>query len=578
MLKKIITTFILFIFSVCYQVATALPLDKTENTSIELFRISQDEFLAKFTIKPNWHIYWVNPGEIGKPTIVSGDDVPLELINSTVPEVKIFYDTIEEYIYNNDAYYLFKLKNPNTSEITFSFTECSDSCQAEKISFKLSDVPVIEQNERQNQMSKAQMTFPKKIKLVSPRQFNEVMLPISNYENVSFVPIQFQAAEQGSIKISNIKNSVKINWLDNEVNKLNQALIITPKEAYLADIEYKDATFIGLVYIIILAFLGGVILNAMPCVFPILSLKIFSLIKHRNNRKKAFKEAVGYTLGVLFSFWLLTACIVYLKNHGESVGWGFQLQSPLFVAVMALIFFVLFLFMVEWLHFPSMKRQALYRLANLNAFCTGFFAVLIASPCTGPFMGAAIGYALMGTTTEIYAIFTALALGYAFPYALIQMYPQILKNILPKPGVWMQKIKIILAIPLLFTAVWLCTVFYKQINDLPTTNQEIVWQPYDTDIIADLNDNGKNIFINFTADWCLTCQFNKKLFLNGESFKNFVKENNVYLFEADMTEDNDEYIQALKSYGRAGIPTYIYYSNKSYKVLPMFFSLNSLNE
>ena len=193
-------------------------------------------------------------------------------------------------------------------------------------------------------------------------------------------------------------------------------------------------------------------------------------------------------------------------------------------------------------------------------------------------MGAAVGYALMGTTTEIYAIFTALALGYACPYALIQIYPQVLRNILPKPGKWMKRIQIILAIPLLLTSIWLGTIFYKQVADTTSSNQQLVWQPYNARKIAQLNEQNENIFINFTAEWCLTCQFNKKLFLNGETFQNFIKENNVHLFEADMTEDNEEYIRALRSYGRAGIPTYVYYSNKNYKILPMFFSTDDLRK
>lgn len=270
-----------------------------------------------------------------------------------------------------------------------------------------------------------------------------------------------------------------------------------------------------------------------------------------------------------------------LKSSGESVGWGFQLQSPWFVGIMAFIFYILFAYMVEWLHFPSFAGDFMHRAANLSEFSTGFFAVLIASPCTGPFMGAAVGYAFMRGSYELYAVFTALALGYALPYALIELYPHAVGKIMPKPGRWMHRVKIILSVPILLTAVWLSAVLTEQIT--PGTDDEksvyaLDWQPYDAATVAELNEQGENIFIDFTADWCLTCKFNEKILINTSRFKKFVQENNVHLFMADMTDYNDEYNDALNMYGRDGIPLYIYYKNGSYEILPLFFSISDLKD
>ena len=326
MLKKIVAVIVLIIFSSCFQTLAATPVRHTENTSIRLFRISQNEFLAKFTIKPDWHIYWLNPGEIGKPTIVSSEDTDVQILNSSVPEIRIFYDTLQEYIHKNSAYYLLSIQDPNASEITFSFAECNDVCQSEKLSFDLDKIPVLENGQWEKSMLKAKKTFPEKIKLTSPLQRNELILDFTDAESLNFIPAKTQIVEADSVVISKTDEKTRINWLDSNTSKLSQALIITQTNAFLADIEYKDIALSSLIYIVILAFLGGIILNAMPCVFPILSLKIFSLIKHQGDRKRATKEAVGYTCGVLFSFLFLTACIVYLKNQGENVGWGFQLQ------------------------------------------------------------------------------------------------------------------------------------------------------------------------------------------------------------------------------------------------------------
>ena len=575
------------IFGICAFLGcifTALPLyaenntRSTKHTTIELFHNGKDSVLAKFTLKPDWHIYWSNPGEIGLPTTVNAENSSLDIINQSVPQIRTVYEAMHEYLYENTAYFELKLDNLQQAEIAFDFVECNDVCKPEKLIFNMAELPSADDKLWQEIKTAATATFPQKIELDSSSEQNEVLFkaPLSD---IKFIPTEQDIISDESVEISGDKKNTRIKWQAEPQKQLKQALIVTPQNNYLAQINYRENNF-SLLYLIIFAFTGGIILNAMPCVFPILSLKIFTLMKQRRrNAKRARLNALLYVFGVLLSFLLLTACLVMLKSGGEAVGWGFQLQSAWFVGIMAVIFALLFLYMVEWIQFPSFANRFIHKAAGFNDFTTGFFAVLIASPCTGPFMGAAVGYAFMRSNIEIFAVFVSLALGYALPYALIELFPQALNRILPKPGKWMRKVKIILSIPILLTAVWLADVWYSQVTDSYDTieqDSELKWQAFDAQKIAELNEAKENIFIDFTADWCLTCKFNEKVILSGKRFKSFVTDNNVHLFVADLTEINEDYYQALSAYGRDSIPLYVYYTGGEYRLLPLFFGIDDL--
>lgn len=554
----------------------------TEHTTVELFHNGKDEVLAKFTLKPDWHIYWSNPGEIGLPTVVKAQNSDIDIINQSVPQIRNIYEVMNEYVYENTAYFELKLDNLQQAEISFDFVECNDVCKPEKLIFNMAELPASDDKLWREIKSIATATFPQKIELIGSPEQNEVRLDTSA-KDVKFIPTFQDVIDDETLEISQDDENIKVKWEPLETKQLKQALIVADDKAYLADIKYRQ-DYLAMIYMIVLAFIGGIILNAMPCVFPILSLKIFTLLKQRRRSKiRARINAFLYTLGVLASFLLLISCLIGLKNSGEAVGWGFQLQSNWFVGIMAILFFLLFLYMMEWLRFPNFANRFIHKVAGFNDFTTGFFAVLVASPCTGPFMGAAMGYAFMRSNVEVFAVFTSLALGYALPYALIEMYPQALSRILPKPGKWMRKVKIVLSVPVLLTSVWLGGVWYSQVTDSylvaeNENNSELKWLPFEPDTVAKLNENGENIFIDFTADWCLTCKFNEKILINTARFKNFVKQNNVHLFVADLTENNELYHQALSEYGRDGIPVYIYYHGGKYKILPLFFSISDMKE
>lgn len=578
MFKKAVWKILAVIFLCVSPVQAAQNVQSTENTSIELFFNGKTEYIARFKIKDGWHIYWSNPGELGRPTTVSvnNEKGSLKILNQSAPQIVKAYDVMDEYVYKGAAYFYLELKQ--AEELKFSFVECSEVCKPQEIIFDLKNTEPESPKHWRELKAELQSILPQKIKAKALKGEKQIKLQLPKYSSLNFLPAQEGKVAAQSVEISQNKGQTTISWQsENETSEpLSQALIMTPEKIYAVEIDYENAPDLSLLYVLGLAFLGGLILNAMPCVFPILSLKIFSLLKNRQEPKR-FGRAFSYIAGVLLCFMLLTTILVFIKNQGEAIGWGFQLQSPWFVGIMALIFGVLFLFITDILHFPNFNTDKTYKLSGLNSFCTGFFAVLIASPCTGPFMGAAIGYAFMRTNTEIYAVFTALALGYALPYALIEMFPAVLEKVLPKPGKWMQKVKYVLSVPLLLTFLWLLSLLATQLKLSETEPEaDLIWQPYDEQQILEDAANGERVFIDFTADWCLTCKFNEKVLINTAKFKRFVAEKKVKLYRADLTEDNDIYTAALNAYGRDGIPVYIYYVDGKYEILPLFFSVGRL--
>ena len=546
----------------------------TEHTTVSLFHNGGDEVLARFSIQPDWHISWSNPGDVGQATTVTAENTKVDVLAQSTPIARTIYDFMHEYLYENTVYYLLKVDSLDETKLIFNFVECNDVCKPETLSFNLDTIIPTSTREWNILRQQADATFPQKIKLSGSAEDNMLKLDILPDTPVTFTPTQKDIIDETSIEIKQLEDGIQVQWQSEQPQQLQQALIMTPTAAYLADIEYTRS-----LSTVLWPFLGGILLNAMPCVFPILSLKILNLVKAPQTGNKPYINALTYTFGVLLSFMLLTVCLVWLKQQGENIGWGFQLQSPWFVGFMIVLFMVLFLFMIDVLHFPSFTTNTMHKLSAFNEFTTGFFAVLIASPCSGPFMGAAIGYAFTRSYGEIFAIFTALALGYALPYALIEIFPQTLHKILPKPGAWMQKLKYVLSIPILLTAIWLGAVLYEQVTEnTETIASELDWQPFDAATIEQLNAQGENIFVDFTADWCLTCQFNEKVIINTERFKKFVQQNNVYLFVADLTEYNEQYSAALSAYGRDAIPLYVYYQNGNYRILPLFFKVSSLSQ
>ena len=364
-----------------------------------------------------------------------------------------------------------------------------------------------------------------------------------------------------------------------------------------------------------LALLGGLILNLMPCVFPVLFLKGLALVNSSNeDRARQRTHGLVYTLGILVSFWIIVGVLLALRAGGAQLGWGFQLQSPGFVAVLALIMFFLGLSLAGQfelgLSLTAAGNDLTRRQGLAGSFFTGMLAVVAATPCMGPLMGAAVGFALAQPTWVTFVVFTMLALGLALPYLLLSMQPR-WTGILPRPGAWMEVLKQVTAVPLFATAIWLTWVFghlysatgvsadTDKIVDLllgflvlaiagwalgrwparwgssiaavvlialaiylplrKPKQDTLVWKPWTPDALSAARATGHPVFVDYTAAWCLSCQVNEKVVLRSADVVKQLSGNHVELLKADWTNYDPAITAALASVARSGVPTYVIY-------------------
>jgi len=325
----------------------------------------------------------------------------------------------------------------------------------------------------------------------------------------------------------------------------------------------------GLLKILLLAFAGGIILNFMPCVFPILFIKVMALGNLRERRKN-IRDAWLYLAGVLTCFCLIAALLWFFKAHGSRIGWGFQLQSPYFVLFMAVLFFILGFMFLDIIQLGSGLKYI-----PAGSFFTGLLAVLIASPCTAPFMGAALGWVLTTERSPLtyYPVFFALGLGYALPFFVAGLYPQFLRKFLPKPGKWMQVLKRLFAIPMFITGAWLLWILYGH------GETSAVWKKYNPEEVRQLTVSGEKVLINFTAKWCITCLVNEKNVFSTRQFADFAKYNDIRLYKADWSSHNSQITEALAAYGRSSIPLYVYYNGTGgYVFLPQLLTMGVVEQ
>ena len=327
------------------------------------------------------------------------------------------------------------------------------------------------------------------------------------------------------------------------------------------------------------AFLGGMLLNFMPCVFPVLAIKLLGITQLADKPKTMRLSAWAFSVGVLISFLLLGGLMLALRAAGSQMGWGFQLQSPWVVAALAIMFVIMGLNLsglFEFGHFvPSSVASFQFANPATNSLWSGVFAVVIASPCTAPFMGASLGLAIGFPAWQALPIFGAMGLGMALPFLLVSISSAWLKY-LPKPGAWMNTFRHVMALPMYVTALWLVWVLGLQTgwwdNDQAPTQStlsasesgasrpSIVWEAWSEDKVRAARKDGRPVFIDFTAAWCVTCQFNKKTtFADASLLKDFAQKN-VLLLRADWTRYDSAITQALNNLGRNGLPVYAWYA------------------
>jgi len=457
-----------------------------------------------------WHSYYKNPGDSGLPTKIKWQ-LPQGF---TVGEIewpaptKISMSGIVNYGYENQVLLLSRLQVPKNltpgQKVTLTAQVNFLVCKQECVPVKAS---------------------------VSNTLYIEKTLPVNQYQKLIAQTLEQIALEKEGVIFEKAK-SHSLGW------------------------------------ILLAAFVGGMILNLMPCVFPVLAIKVLGFLHHGHKGiEHARLHGMIYALGIMVSFWGLAGVLLILKATGLELGWGFQLQSPLFVLVLGILFVILAMNMWGFfeINFSFGTKTKNIQNPYLATFFQGVLAVVVATPCTAPFMGAALGYALATDIFSSLVVFTAMALGLSFPYLLLSFYPALIKK-LPKPGNWMVILKKVLAIPLLLTAVWLLTIFFSlmmfpQISK-PNANLKTVWEVYSPAREQQLLKAKQPFFIDFTASWCLTCQVNKKLVLEKAAVLQKFKEKKYVLLRADWTNQNDQITQSLKRYGRSGVPVYVIYTGQ----------------
>lgn len=397
-------------------------------------------------------------------------------------------------------------------------------------------------------------------------------------------------------------------------------------------VQESQEGFAGTLILLLSALLGGLILNLMPCVLPVLSLKLFSLIKQAGeSRGRLLALGATTTAGILVSFWTLAAIVAAVKAGGGNAGWGMQFQSAGFIAFMVVILtaFAMSFFGVFEIWLPgsaTTKMDSAGRKQGIaGAFFTGALLVLLSTPCSAPFLGTAMGFAFTASTPVLFMFFTAAGIGLSIPYLLVSAFPKILK-IFPKPGAWMVTLQKVMGILLLGTVAWLLWVVREQAGNFgvglfaaivaisiacsvligkfappgaefvrevaavivsvvvlgafwfafaaPKYEAEVQaifeakasqsitedgWYRYTPELIENFAKSGRTVFIDVSADWCLTCKANEATVLNSDEFRNAMKELNVALVKADWTRETPEVNALLKSIGKSGVPAYAIY-------------------
>ena len=411
--------------------------------------------------------------------------------------------------------------------------------------------------------------------------------------------------------------SLHINPATNTISAIANKPATKAPALALADLETETETApeepVWLWQALLFALLGGMILNLMPCVFPVLSIKVMSLVQADSARLRLHGWA--YTLGIVVCFVGFASILLIAKSGGESIGWGFQLQSPGLVTALAYLFFVMGLSMSGALQIGTRwmgAGQSLTQKSGLNgSFFTGVLAAVVASPCTAPFMGAALGFALTQPAYVCLSVFIALGFGMALPLLLLCYLPSLAER-LPKPGAWMETLKEFLAFPLYLSAIWLLWVLTNQAGSnlmagvcmgavaiafacwlnnryrdgvaakisklvtilaiaaavflpyqlLQKQPENTRWTAYSPERLQELRDQGRPVFINLTADWCLTCLANERVTLTNAKVEAVFDEHKVAALKGDWTNRDEKISKLLEEYGRSGVPLYLWYPVK----------------
>ena len=599
----------------------------------------------KFSLSPGWHTYWVNPGDAGEGASIKWNlprDVKASNILWPGPE-RIPVEPLMTFGYEDEVVLLTKIyttKNtdiPLTLNALVSWYTCKEICipqEAEvsipiKLGFKspsssnrllkqtLENVPTPFKGTYRVQSLDDSYIIQGQFE--DNKQYDSIYFFPRFYGLTDYVESQLYEKNKDSFSLQVQPSRLKIE------HESFEGVLATEKDGRLSYFEINHSLSsdnssqeFSVLTLIIFAFFGGLILNVMPCVFPILSIKILRFVEQSENSSyKTFKQGCLFSVGVIVSFLLIAALLISLKSGGESIGWGYQLQSPIVVSLLFYLFIVMgYIFMSNIIIGSSLARLSLISSSkgdSLESFLTGVLAVIVASPCTAPFMGSAIGFALLQPSFYSILIFLGLGIGFSLPYLILSAKPSLL-SFLPKPGQWMETFKQFMAFPMWASALWLLWVLSGQVDSqeiiqvllgaliitiglwlLEKNKSESNWVKwmirlpfvlllifalwlvpttysdsdetqdqlaYTPQLLEDLREENNLVFLNFTADWCITCKVNEAVALKTSEVSKVLAEKNITYLEADWTRKDPIISETLEQYGRTGLPLYLLFPSE----------------
>lgn len=624
------------------------------SSSLGLSPGAQQDFAFRVKLAKGWHIYWSNPGDSGHAPRLSWQE-PKAYVPGAIawPYPRKFpLPPLVNFGYEGEVFLSFPLQIPpsitadsQTLKIRLDWLVCEEECIPGHAFFSMT-LPVgpglAEKASLWRPFIEAsQALVPRPIerwKLTGSRDAGAFHFSVdardlpSEVESLEFFPFEGTGlASQGHVvqrietmwdirvPIDDVPPQVEPSGIivgqrrtSNSQKTETFSLALSPPPAL------ADSTSASLWMMLLFAFLGGLILNIMPCVLPVLSIKILGLVQESREEKSSTGYlALCYTAGVIASFLGLAGLLLLAKASGQAIGWGFQLQSPTFVAALACLFFLM-----AWSFLGIFSPwNGLTRAGNIGQkwsgasgqLASGVVAVLVASPCTGPFMGVALGYGLAQSAGVALLLFAVLGFGFAFPFLLLGFVPS-WRRFLPKPGIWMEYMRQILAFPLFATVLWLLWVLAMQsgIDSVLATLAAFIfmgfgiwllhlsqnlwarrfallnlilglalaisgpgyygvgrgemaepstsspWSPFTPEALAALRREHP-VFVDFTAAWCVSCQVNKKLVLERADVLTAFDKAGVRLLRADWTHSDPVIGEVLASFNRRGVPLYLLY-------------------
>ena len=567
---------------------------------------------------PKWKIYWKNPGDAGLPPEISWKNASnVESVSLLYPMPKrfIFFD-IQTFGYENEVVFPLEIKLIDKEKKLSGFLDlnaqiCSEICVPITQKFDLNKLNFIKEDTTSfKKIISYKNKIPKRVTkeqldLVSINIHKEVVsLKFKNYAISSINDVIIED-ENGFINYkpeilgNNDNLNIKFNTINKEINpQILKLTFLTNDIGYETTFDNLNDYLLEnpLVYslglqIIFIAFVGGLILNFMPCVLPVLSLKMVQLVSYRTESVWVFRKKLLFNiLGILTTFLLLSILAILIKSTGDYVGWGIQFQSPYFLVFMILLtcFFAFNLFGVFHYFLPSKVLSFLSynKDGYLGDFVTGVFLTFLATPCTAPLVGTAIGFALSGNILEIFSILLVMGVGLSLPLILLLFFPSIIK-IIPKPGNWLNTFKKIMGFLLLLTSIWLMSILYSllistnPLSNVKKEDYEIRWD-IEKNLLypSQLAKEGEIVFVDITADWCITCKVNKNLVLNNPEIVEMFSKNNVKFLQLDWTKPNDKIKEFLALKNRYGLPYNEIYSSSipNGKILPEILSKKIVKE